>query len=308
VASSTFPCIAVCLSAGLSTTEACKALYGGGGLRRFYAGLSAAVLQGPLSRFGDTASNAAIISYLESTPATRSLPVVAQTLAGSVVAAAWRMVIMPLDVCKTIAQVRGAGGMAELRARVQQHGPSALWRGSSAAFVATLCGHLPWYSTFNFLNRVLPHYANGALGTATGGVPGGSGGSGGVMQLAPQAPQQVVAARGPHVANAWKPPAPENSTTPPREKYARAARHGVIGFCSSVVSDCCTNSLRVVKAIRQSENLSYRAAAKLVVEADGLVGLFGRGLKTRIMANGCQGLVFTALWKALEDAITEHRA
>jgi len=45
----------------------------------------------------------------------------------------------------------------------------------------------------------------------------------------------------------------------------------------------------------------------MVVEADGLIGLFGRGLQTRIVANGCQGLVFTALWKALEDAISERR-
>jgi hypothetical protein len=26
-------------------------------------------------------------------------------------------------------------------------------------------------------------------------------------------------------------------------------------------------------------------------------GLFGRGLKTRIVANGCQGLMFAVLWK-----------
>jgi len=263
-------------------------------------------MQGPLSRFGDTASNAAIISILESSPATRSLPVVAQTFAGSAVAAAWRMVIMPLDVCKTIAQMHGAVGMVELKTRVQQHGPGVLWRGSSAAFGATLCGHLPWYSTFNFLNRVLPIYGSGT--SVAGGSTRRDTETRGAVAPGPlRAPEKGSAAHGPYVANSGMAPMPDVNTTLTRKKYFNAARHGLIGFCSSVISDCCTNSLRVMKAIRQSENVSYRAAATMVVEADGIVGLFGRGLQTRIIANGCQGLVFTALWKALEDAISELR-
>lgn len=39
----------------------------------------------------------------------------------------------------------------------------------------------------------------------------------------------------------------------------------------------------------------------MVVDADGLVGLFGRGLSTRIIANGFQGLTFSVIWKALEE-------
>ena len=291
---------------GMSTMNSCKALYSSGGVRRFYSGLSAALMQGPLSRFGDTASNAAIINILESSPATRSLPVVVQTFAGSAVAAAWRMVIMPLDVCKTIAQMHGSVGMVELKNRVQQHGPGVLWRGSSAAFGATLCGHLPWYSTFNFLNRMLPIYGDSAR------LPGTSSRSGtetrgAVGTGAHKVPEKGTAAHGPYVANSGMPPMPDTIATPARKKYINAARHGLIGFCSSVISDCCTNSLRVMKAIRQSENVSYRTAATMVVEADGLIGLFGRGLQTRLVANGCQGLVFTALWKALEDAISERR-
>jgi len=34
---------------------------------------------------------------------------------------------------------------------------------------------------------------------------------------------------------------------------------------------------------------------------DGLKGLFGRGLKTRIIANGLQGLLFSVLWKLFLD-------
>lgn len=38
-----------------------------------------------------------------------------------------------------------------------------------------------------------------------------------------------------------------------------------------------------------------------MVAADGLKGLFGRGLKTRIIANGLQGLLFSILWKLFLD-------
>lgn len=34
-----------------------------------------------------------------------------------------------------------------------------------------------------------------------------------------------------------------------------------------------------------------------MVRADGILGLLGRGLKTRILCNGLQGLLFSILWK-----------
>ena len=42
---------------GISFNEALDRLYKEGGVRRFYQGLSAALIQAPLSRFGDTAAN-----------------------------------------------------------------------------------------------------------------------------------------------------------------------------------------------------------------------------------------------------------
>ena len=42
-------------------------------------------------------------------------------------------------------------------------------------------------------------------------------------------------------------------------------------------------------------------AARLVVLDDGVLGLFGRGLKTRILCNGLQGLLFSILWKLFLD-------
>ena len=38
----------------MTTSEALAALYAQGGIARFYQGMSAALLQAPLSRFGDT--------------------------------------------------------------------------------------------------------------------------------------------------------------------------------------------------------------------------------------------------------------
>ena len=49
---------------GLSTMEAISALYAMGGLARLYQGWQAALLQAPLSRFGDTAANAGVLAVL----------------------------------------------------------------------------------------------------------------------------------------------------------------------------------------------------------------------------------------------------
>jgi hypothetical protein len=76
-------------------------------------------------------------------------------------------------------------------------------------------------------------------------------------------------------------------------------RAAFIGFCASVVSDTISNSLRVIKTYRQVNDtrVSYSEAARRVIREDGKLGLFGRGLKTRIIANGLQGLLFSILWK-----------
>lgn len=87
---------------------------------------------------------------------------------------------------------------------------------------------------------------------------------------------------------------------------AKFARNAVIGFTSSVVSDSISNSLRVIKTYRQThpEKVSYTRAINEVIAKDGLIGLFGRGLKTRILANGLQGIMFSVLWKLIEEKIS----
>lgn len=90
--------------------------------------------------------------------------------------------------------------------------------------------------------------------------------------------------------------------------YGKYVRNAVIGFCSAAVSDCCSNSLRVLKTTRQTslENVSYMDSAKQIIAKEGWGGLFGRGLKTRILANGIQGAMFTIMWRAFADIIDKR--
>ena len=38
-----------------------------------------------------------------------------------------------------------------------------------------------------------------------------------------------------------------------------------------------------------------------MVKEDGVAGLLGRGLQTKIVANGLQGLMFSVLWKLIDE-------
>mmetsp|Transcript_46743 Transcript_46743/g.148295 ORF Transcript_46743/g.148295 Transcript_46743/m.148295 type:complete len:170 (+) Transcript_46743:718-1227(+) len=79
-------------------------------------------------------------------------------------------------------------------------------------------------------------------------------------------------------------------------------RSATLGVCAAAVSDCLSNSIRVVKTTRQTAEapLSYEEAAELVLRQDGLRGLLCRGLGTRLLANIVQAALFTVIWKQLE--------
>ena len=49
-----------------------------------------------------------------------------------------------------------------------------------------------------------------------------------------------------------------------------------------------------------SVTISYPKAFKEVVATDGILGLMGRGLGTKIISNGIQGVLFSILWKTIE--------
>ena len=83
----------------------------------------------------------------------------------------------------------------------------------------------------------------------------------------------------------------------------KLARSAFIGFCASAISDTCSNSIRVIKVYKQAntEKISYPEALKRVIKEDGIGGLLGRGLQTKIIANGLQGLMFSVLWKLIDE-------
>lgn len=79
-----------------------------------------------------------------------------------------------------------------------------------------------------------------------------------------------------------------------------------LGLCASLVSDTCSNSLRVIKTTKQtsSDSLGYVEITKNIIEEGGLNGLFFRGLQTRLLANALQGMLFSVLWKYFQTTMT----
>ncbi|EJD03232.1 mitochondrial carrier [Fomitiporia mediterranea MF3/22] len=231
---------------GTSTTQAIHTLYHDGGWTRYYQGLTAALIQGPVSRFGDTAANVGILALLKGNKYLRKLPSLIKTVFAGIAAAVFRIFLTPVDTVKTTMQTQGKDGLKILRNRIKTHGIGTLWYGALATAAATFVGYYPWFGTYNFLDENLPL---------------------------------------------------------PTTLVQKLLRQALIGFCASVISDSVSNSLRVVKTYRQvnATQISYTAAARAVIATDGLKGLFGRGLKTRIIANGLQGLMFSILWKLFLD-------
>ena len=85
-----------------------------------------------------------------------------------------------------------------------------------------------------------------------------------------------------------------------------------IGFMASVASDVVANSIRVVKTTKQSmaakvtaTDVSYYDVIQGILAADGWSGLFGRGLKTKVLANGLQSIIFVVCWKGLKQRFME---
>jgi hypothetical protein len=79
---------------------ALKTLYAEGGVLRFYRGVAPALLQGPLSRFGDTAANNGMLTLLNNVEATKDLNIGLKSGAASFAAATFRIFLMPIDTVK----------------------------------------------------------------------------------------------------------------------------------------------------------------------------------------------------------------
>jgi hypothetical protein len=231
---------------GVSFPMALRTLYADGGIPRFYRGVLPAMLQGPLSRFGDTASNTGVLTLLNNLEVTKDMNVGFKTVAASVSAALFRIFLMPIDTVKTTMQVTGK--FSNVVDKVKVTGPSALYNGSLAAASATFVGHYPWFFTYNFLSEKIP----------------------------------------------------KQDTT-----LNELGRRAILGFSASAISDTCSNSIRICKVYKQSyhEQISYPQVVRKVIAESGVTGLMFRGLETKILANGLQGILFSILWKHFEEVL-----
>ena len=231
---------------GTNTLTAFKTLYKDGGIRRFYRGVGPAMIQGPLSRFGDTASNTGAIALLDSFEYSEKSPIWIKSMCASATAALFRIILMPIDTIKTTLQVHGKPGISIVMSKYRASGPSIFFHGSIASATATYVGHYPWFATYNALQSYIP----------------------------------------------------KRETS-----LENIGRNAIIGFSSTCVSDTLSNSIRVVKVYRQSNanTISYYETIQHIVKQEGFHGLFGRGLKTKLLSNGMQGLMFSVLWKSIDE-------
>lgn len=204
------------------------------------------MVQAPVSRFGDTASNTFIFAVFRSTPALNALPSPIKSFFAAIFSSIFRMILTPIDTIKTTLQTQGRKGWKILRVRVRMYGIGSLWYGAVATAAATMVGFFPWFGVYNYLDLNLP---------------------------------------------------------PDHNFYQMLLRQAVIGFCASLISDTVSNSLRVLKTYRQVDEsrVSYLDAARAVIALDGVRGLFLRGLGTRLLANGCQSITFSILWRIFMD-------
>jgi len=236
---------------GGSLANALKTLYKEGGIPRFYRGLPYAIIQNPMSRFGDTAANTGILAALEAFYP--QMPVPVMTGFASAGGATWRIMLTPVDTFKTTLQVQGAGALQLLKNKVKAGGPGVLYSGAAANFAANWVGNYPWFATFNYLQKNVPKM----------------------------------------------------------DGNAGLARNAAIGATASIVSDCVSNSLRVIKTVKQTNadaSLSYGDVVKQIIAKDGVKGLFGRGLQTRMLTNVMQSMVFSVFWKAIEKSLNDRAA
>lgn len=232
---------------GGNLMEAFEALYAQGGIGRFYQGASYALLQGPLSRFGDTAANEGIRELLNNS----GLSVGTITFCASMAASLWRIVLTPVDTIKTTLQVAGPEGLALLREKVSKFGILTLYDGALGNWGANLVGHYPWFVVNNQLEQIIPNESN---------------------------------------------------------KY-KLVRRAFIGFCSSVVSDCCSNGVRVMKVYKQTSDtpLGYMETIKLLLGESGPAFVV-RGLGVKILSNALSGILFSVLWKMIMERLDDNNA
>lgn len=233
---------------GASFPQAIRILYSEGGIPRFYRGLSFALVQAPLARFVATAANDGVETLLANLKLTQEWGPGRSTVIASIIVGMWRMILMPIDTCKTVLQVDSVEGFRNLMRKVKAGKIHVLYQGAIANAASAVVGHYPWFYTYRVLSK---------------------------SKLL----QKFISSN--HLRNAS------------------------IGFAASVVSDTVANAIRVVKTTKQAiavkHAVGYGEVVAMILAADGWKGLFGRGLRTRILGNAVQSVLFTVVWRGLAE-------
>jgi len=251
---------------GGSLSATLKKLYSEGGIGRLYQGLPFVLVQAPLVRFGMIAANVGMLALLDSFPATAALQLPIKVAASSFTAALWKVFVMPLDTANIALNIGGRAGLQKLRRIVLATGPGPLYAGSFATMAGTFSGLFPWWLTHSFLEARIRTFGRDNI----------------LFSL---------------------------------------VRAGFIGFAASAAAETVSNSFSVVKTTQQigwlnandtetvrvdgsvdsgvpeKGGMSIAEAIRLVLDTDGIKGLFGRGLKTQLLMSCIQGVLFNVMWK-----------
>jgi hypothetical protein len=129
---------------GTTFRKAWSVLYNDGGFGRFYQGVGFALVQAPLSRFASTAANDGVEALLASLEFTKDWGAGRSTVIASIVVGLWRVILMPIDTCKTVLQVDSKEGFRNLMRRVKAGKISVLYQGAIANALSSMVGHYPW--------------------------------------------------------------------------------------------------------------------------------------------------------------------
>lgn len=229
---------------GVSAVDAAAALYQEGGIPRFYRGMSFALIQNPLLKFGAVAANEGSKVIVRQLFRDDRYSAIWTSTLGTCFSIVWKLFLFPLETVKTVLQVDGSLGFEHLCSEVGKGNVARLFAGCGATVLSTVLSHYPWFYVHNLLDSKLPK-ANTT--------------------------QTVI------------------------------CRSAVIGFIASAVSDTLSNAVRVVKTLKQTLDTpaDFWAVLRILYNEHGLVGLVGRGLATRIIANAIQSVVFVIAWKLL---------
>ena len=201
--------------------------------------------------------------------------------------------------------MEGKDGLQKLRSKIKVGGPFVLYHGALGAMSATFVGHYPWFYTYNKLNEALPTYdrktnlpmflaRNAAIGFCCSAISDTCSNSIRVIKTT----KQVCCC-----TCARPPPACGTAGRVPVAPRARACQQPCVAPAVSPPTPPPPHPHPGPSPYRQTSTvpISYMSAVSTIVAKDGVSGLLFRGLVTKIISNGCQGILFSVLWRLGQD-------